>query len=228
MQSMLQNGLGSTLPSPKPPATGGDTTAAGDAKALQELATKDYFVRFAEGLAPSVGDIVYYTDERGLFQHTGIVVDASPEVDVNWISADGGQPAHATAFMKGSDIDKNGKRRRRTWERFWHKPEYNERNSESAWFLPRRVFRNDSGEIRVAQAWARPVWSPANTQGYRSHRIAGWVDIAHPSLRFQNAEYTALYTEASYRACKKLVRKVRDGALADQIACRAIVAYEDR
>ena len=129
--------------------------------------------------------------------------------------------------MKGSDKDKNGKGRPVTWERFWHKPDYNQGNSESAWFLPRRVFRTDSGKIRVAQGWARPVWSPANTQGYYAHRIAGWVDIAHPSLRFQNTEYTAMYTKAAYRACKELIRKVRNGALADQIACRSIVAYED-
>jgi hypothetical protein len=228
MQSMLKNALGSTLSSPAPSPPEGDATGGGQgANALKELKAKDYFVSFAEGLAPSVGDIVYYTDMYGVFQHTGFVVDASPEVDVNWISADGGQPAHATKFMRGFDKETNGKAKPVTWERFWHKPEYNERNSESSWFLPRRVFRSTSGEILVAHGWARPVWSPANTQGYVPHRIVGWVDIAHPSLAFNSTDYTNLYTEVSYRACKELIRKVRNGALADQIACRAIVDYED-
>jgi hypothetical protein len=65
-------------------------------------------------------------------------------------------------------------------------------------------------------------------QRYGGYKIVGWVDLAHPSLAFKSTDYTKLYTEASYRACKELIRKVRNGALADQIACRAIATYEDR
>jgi hypothetical protein len=79
----------------------------------------------------------------------------------------------------------------------------------------------------AAQGWANPVWSPATTQGYGGHKIVGWVDLGHPSLAFKTTDYTNLYTEASYRACKEFIRKVRDGALADQIASRTIVTYED-
>jgi hypothetical protein len=217
MQSMLQIGLGSTLPSPKPPPKGG-ATSEGDAAALKELMAKDYFVTFTEGLAPSVGDVVYYANRDDEFVHTGIVVDASPEADVNWISADGGQPSHATEFMKGS----------KGWGRYWYPPEFTVRHAESAWFLPRRIFRNANGKTIAAHGWANPVWSPANMQRYGGYKIVGWVDLAHPSLAFKSTDYTKLYTEASYRACKELIRKVRNGALADQIACRAIATYEDR
>ena len=218
-QSMLLNGLGVTLPSIKPPPREGATTeATAGADALKELKAKDYFVNFMEGLAPSVGDVVYYDDGKGKFKHTGIIVDASPEVDVNWISADGGQPSNASELMKGRPTDKFGRPKPVVWGRFWDLYEFDGLSAESSWFLPRRVFRTASGEIRVAHGWARPVWSPANTQGYGGHRIVGWVDLAHPSLGFKSAGFTSLYTEASYQACKELIRKVRTGALADQVA----------
>jgi hypothetical protein len=130
--------------------------------------------------------------------------------------------------MKGADKNEKSEAKRATWWRFWRKPEYSGPAPESSWFLPRRVFRSTSGDILVAHGWAQPVWSPANTQGYGGYRIVGWVDLAHPSLALNRTDYTALYSEASYRSCKDLIRKVRQGALADQVACRAIVAYEEQ
>ncbi len=228
MQSMLLNGLGATLPKIATPSTEAASNGSGDAAALEVLKAKDYFVKFTEGLAPSVGDVIFYSDSAGLFQHTGIIVDASPEVNVNWISADGGQPANATEFMKGSPVNDLGVPKPVVWARFWSRPEYeNERwNAQSSWFLPRRVYRDEDGSVRVANGWAQPVWSPENTQGYAGYTIVGWVDLAHPSLRISDEAYSPLYTGAAYRACKELIRKVRNGALADQIACRSIAAYE--
>ncbi|NUO49809.1 MAG: hypothetical protein HOV80_13220 [Polyangiaceae bacterium] len=169
------------------------------------------FVRYAKGLAPSVGDTVYYgTDNQ--FYHIGIIVESSPHDGANWIAADGGQPDRTSEFKEGSTYIQEGVK---VWGRFWHSPEYTGPLArESAWLLPRQfVLRN--GDPVAVHGWAGPVAEVAH--GYP---ILGWSDITHPERPFPNASYDSNGTEADYHACKALIRTVRHGAIADQLVCR--------
>ena len=183
------------------------------------LAAKPYFVKYANGLAPSVGDTVYYASSRtGMFAHIGIIVDSSAETDVNWIAADGGQPSNATELIKGH---------RGSWGRFWNAPDFSGTTDESSWFFPRRFI--DRRGPTVVHGWGSPVWDAEKRHGYRApgYRVVGWADISDPSLMCKTPDYTSKYTAANYQACKVLIRKVREAALADQVACRSQVEYLD-
>jgi hypothetical protein len=185
--------------------------ASGFGPELQKHAS---FVRYQPNTAPSIGDTVYYgTEEK--FEHMGIVVHSGPQSGHHWICADGGQPDRTSEFKKST----TGK-----WGRFWHAPDYTgPLSQESAWFVA-RWFRVRNGQGEVIHAWAKPVFSD-NTGGYP---VLGWSDLTHPSRPPIRPAYDKQHSAEAYRACKAKIKAVRAAALADHMACRAVIDADEK
>ncbi len=169
------------------------------------------WVAYSSGLAPSVGDTVYYgTKEK--FDHVGIVVESSVTSGSNWISADGGQPDRTSIFKK---LSTGG------WGRAWDKPDFIGQSYQSMWLVGRQFF-DVEGQGLAAHSWASPVIN--DPVGYG---VVGWRDITAGGVTFPNEAFDSTYREEHYRACKVLIRTVRRGILEDQAVCRATYDREN-
>lgn len=161
------------------------------------------FVRWAEGLAPSVGDCYYLEDGAGHKEHCGIVVQSSITVGEVWLVADGGQPDRTTDFQNGPE----------GWRRYYNKPYTDSR--EAAYILP-RLFHKTTG-AKLGNLYLYPG---ATLPG--GYFLPGWADITHPDVPFRAIAYDKQNSEDGYRKLRKRVLDVRDRVIQDRIRCARI------
>lgn len=158
------------------------------------------FVKWAEGLAPSVGDCYYLEDGAGHKEHCGIVVQSSITAGEVWLVADGGQPDRTTDFQNGPD----------GWRRYYNAP-YTD-SKEAAYILP-RLFHKTTG----AKLGNLYIFPGATLPG--GYFLPGWADITHPKVPFQSLDYDNQRSEDGYKKLRKLVLDVRERVIQDRTRC---------
>lgn len=163
------------------------------------------FVKWTDGVAPSVGDTYYLDDGAGFKHHCGIIVGSSAIVGQVWMVADGGQPDRTTEFK---NVDQG-------WRRYYNRPYTNPDASEAAYVLPRLYSKPTGPKLGNLFIW--PGETPPS-----SEFLPGWVDITHPKVPFPHAAYDAEGSEAEWKKARKLVLEVRAKVDEDRRACSAI------
>ena len=151
------------------------------------------FVKFTDGLAPSVGDSFLLTDAKtGLSHHCGTVVRSSPVFGELWLTADGGQPDRTSPFMNEGG----------TWRRFYKAPHFPSGSREGAYVVPRLFHRGEDGRPFLGNRFIFPgITEPSGDV------LFGWTDITHPTVRLESS-YTQDITEEHFRSMQRLVRAI--------------------
>jgi len=161
------------------------------------------FVKWADGLAPSVGDCYYLEDGVGHKEHCGIIVHSTITVGEVWLMADGGQPDRTTEFKNG----KGG------WRRYYEDGATDSR--EAGYILPRLFQKTTAAKLGNAY-----IFPGATLPG--GYFIPGWADITHPKVPFHSLDYDKQGSEDEYRKLRKLVLEVRERVTQDRNRCARI------
>lgn len=164
--------------------------------------TNPGFVKWAEGLCPSVGDSYYLDNGAGYKEHSGMCVGSSPFSGDLWLSADAGQPDQTTDFQNGTE----------GWRRYYNPPHTNSR--DACYVLPRVFGRSTGATLGNAYIF------PTSTGG--GYNLPGWADITHPKVPFSKAAYDKEGSADEYKKMRKLVLDVEQKVIADRARCAAI------
>lgn len=148
------------------------------------IASHPAYVRFDGTSLPSVGDTynLNYRDD-GRFKHAGIILQVNLHEREFWITADGGQgfPLRPGPRLEREDL------RDQTAQ------------YEAAYLVPRTSWCENRPGGRM---FLRHYYDRHENGGFS---LTGWLDIAHPSVRFKHEAFDAAGAEEDYQELKRNV-----------------------
>lgn len=162
-----------------------------------QISSNPAFVPFQEGRLPSVGDTYnLFGVKDGMFHHCGIICKVGYTPNDFWIVADGGQ-----GFP---EFGRDGARP--------------QNQVEAAYLLVRTSYCVDTPSGHQM----RLVHYSSSKPGGGGHRLAGWVNLGDPSVRFENeGAFDAHGSREDYERAKKRILRVED------LAPAALKFYQD-